>query len=66
MRGRLRRWLWIQAFSVVLTLFWSGFLLVLGEGPPPLLLLLGIFQAVMFYSAFVNEVELALEQKDIP
>lgn len=66
MRRRLRRWLWIQAFSMVLTLFWSGFLIVLGEGPPPLLLLLGIFQAVIFYSACVNEAELALEQKDIP
>lgn len=58
--------MWIQAFSVALTLFWSGFLILVGEAPPPLLLLLGIFQAVIFYSAFVNEAELALEQKDIP
>jgi len=56
----------MQAFSMALTLFWSGFLLLIGEGPSPLLLLFGIFQAVIFYSAYVNDVELALERKDVP
>lgn len=65
MRASIRRWLWLQIFSMLLTLFWSGIMLLIGEGPSPLLLLLGILQAVIVFNASEKERMLLLEQRDV-
>lgn len=60
-----RKWLWLHMFFMWLTLSWSGLTLLLGESPPPLLLLLGMIQAIIVYKECEKDIEANLESKDI-
>lgn len=62
----VRIWLWLHMFFMWLTLSLSGFTLLVGRSPPPLLLLLGVIQAVIVYRECEREIEASLEKKDVP
>lgn len=44
----LRPWFWFHVFLAFFTLIWAMATAALGEPPPPLLLLIGIIQALIF------------------
>lgn len=44
----LSAWFWLHIFLAFLTLAWTVTTTVLGEPPPPLILLIGIIQALIF------------------
>ena len=44
----LRPWFWFHVFLAFFTLAWAMTTAALGEPPPPMLLLIGIIQALIF------------------
>jgi len=49
-----------------LALSWSGFILLIGENPPPLILLLGIVQALIVFIESEKAMKVKMEKEDVP
>lgn len=63
---RQRLWLWLHIFLMWLALSWSGFILLIGENPPPLILLLGIVQALIVFIESEKAMKMKMEKEDVP
>ncbi|MDH5792879.1 MAG: hypothetical protein OEZ44_11925 [Candidatus Bathyarchaeota archaeon] len=50
----LRLWFWVHVILAFFTLTWTMTTAILGEPPPPLLLLIGIIQALIVQREWEN------------
>ena len=63
---RLGPWFWLHMFFMWFTLAFSGFSILAGESPPPLLLLVGMIQALIVHREWESSAREEPEGEDVP